>query len=163
MQDTVAELVANASGFASNYTDGTAKLVAGDIDLLINGWQSQLPDAESQGVPLDFAYFQEGRTGWWDGLAIPKTAKNAECAALYIDQMISPETQLLIADNLVSGVTNTVAIDQVTGITKDFYDYAAVEDASTDAFEKMTPPDEVPDGIVPFQAWLDAWQEIKAG
>lgn len=159
----VKELVANAAGFTANYKDGTASLVSGDIDLLINGWQSQLPDAAASGTTLAFAYFQEGRTGWWDALAIPTTAAHPECAQVYINQMLAPDVQAQLANNLVSGVTNLDAIPLVTGDTKDFYDYAAVESATTDAFDKMTPPDDVPDGIVPFAEWQEAWQNIKAG
>ncbi len=157
-------LVQNAAAFATNFQDGTDRMVSGDVDLMINGWQAQVAAAEDRGVTLDWGYFDEGRTGWWDALAIPTTAKNVECAALYIDQMIGVEAQVQLAENLISGVVNSNAIPQIAGGPADVYDYeASVMDPDTNVFGPMIPGEEVPEGVTSYQDWLDAWELITAG
>ncbi|HWM33425.1 MAG TPA: PotD/PotF family extracellular solute-binding protein [Pseudolysinimonas sp.] len=161
---TAKTLVQNAAAFATNYQDATDRMVSGDVDLVINGWQAQVASAEEKGVTLDWGYFDEGRTGWWDAIAIPTTAQNAECAALYIDQMIGVDAQVQIAENLISGVVNTEAIDATAGGPADVYDYeAAVLDPNTEVFGPMIPQEDVPDGVTTYQDWLDAWEQITSG
>lgn len=158
------ELVQNAAAFATNYQDATDRMVSGDVDLVINGWQAQVAAAEERGVTLDWGYFDEGRTGWWDAIAIPTTAQNAECAALYIDQMIGVDAQKQIAENLISGVVNVEAIAATAGGPADVYDYeAAVMDPKTEVFGPMIPQENVPDGVTSYQDWLDAWEQITSG
>lgn len=161
---TAKTLVQNAAAFATNYQDATDRMVSGDVDLVINGWQAQVAAAEERGVELSWGYFDEGRTGWWDAIAIPTTAQNAECAALYIDQMIGVDAQVQIAENLISGVVNTEAIAATAGGPADVYDYeAAVLDPDTEVFGPMIPQEDVPDGMTTYQDWLDAWEQITSG
>ncbi len=155
-------LVENAGAFNSNYQDATDRLINKDIDLAIGGWEAQLTWAEEKGVALDFGFFDEGKHGWWDGLAIPTTAENVDCTYEYIDQMIAAETQAEIATNLVSGAVNVDAFDLV-GEEAQIYDYSVVTgEANESDFASSTPPEEVPEGFVNYQAWLDAWQAIKS-
>jgi len=158
------ELVQNAAAFATNYQDATDRMVSGDVDLVINGWQAQVASAAERGVTLDWGYFDEGRTGWWDALAIPTTSQNAECAALYIDQVIGVDAQVQIAENLISGVVNKQAIAAVAGGPADVYDYeASVLNPQTEVFGPMIPQEDVADGLTSYQDWLDAWERITSG
>jgi len=156
------KLVKNAAAFQSNYQDANDRLINKDVDLAIGGWEAQIAWAKKKGVTLDFGFFDEGRHGWWDGLAIPATSENVDCAYEYIDQMISADVQADIATNLVSGAVNVDAFDKVEGEAKT-YDYSVVTGgANSDDFASSTPPEKVPDGYVNYQAWLDAWQKIKS-
>lgn len=157
-----AKLVDNAAAFQSNYQDANDRLINKDVDLAVGGWEAQVAWAEEKGVTLDFGFFDEGRHGWWDGLAIPSTSENVDCAYEYIDQMISTEVQAELATNLVSGAVNTDAFDLVEGDAQS-YDYSVVTGgANSDDFASSTPPEEVADGYMNYQDWLDAWQKIKS-
>lgn len=164
--ETVAEqseaIVNNASAFNNGYQDATDRLVAGDIDLAIGGWEAMLTWAAEDGVELDFGFFEESPGGWWDGLAIPTTADDVDCAYEYIDMMISPETNAEVGTNLISAVVNKNSVALV-GEVAQIYDYAIVEGTGGRTFESTTPPEDPGDGYTSYEDWLDAWQQIKAG
>ena len=159
------QIVRNASAFANGYRDATDVMVAGDSDLNLNGWEAMLTWAEEQGETLDFGFFEEsGGGGWWDGLAIPVTADDVDCAYEYIDLMISDEINAQVGENLVSGVVNANSAD-IAGPGAQIYDYDLVRtDTSAVSFRNAQPPedDEAPEGISTVSDWLDAWEEIKA-
>lgn len=157
------ELIQNAAAFNTSYQDANDRLIAGDVDLAMSGWEAQVSWAAERGVTLDFGFYDESRSGWWDGLAIPATAEHPECALEYIDQMISADVQAEVATNLLSGTVNVDAIDNV-GKDAQLYDYTVVTDPQyIESLAGLTPPEESVDGDVTFQDWLDAWQAIKAG
>lgn len=161
--ETAKALVANAAAFNTSYQDANDRLIAGDVDLALSGWEAQLTWAAERGVTLDYGFFEENRGGWWDGLAIPATADNPECALEYIDQMLSAEVQGQVATNLLSGTVNVDAIDLV-GEEAQMYDYELVTNPEfMGSLAGLTPGEESVDGDVTFQDWLDAWQAIKAG
>lgn len=158
-----ATLVGNAAAFNNGYQDATDRLVAGDIDMAMNGWEAMLTWAAEKGVKLDFGFFQENASGWWDGLAIPVTADNVDCAYEYIDMMLSPDVQAQVAANLISATVNRKSIGMIE-VSAQIYDYSIVLGTDTGSmFENVTPPEEPPEGYTSYQDWLDAWQAIKAG
>lgn len=165
VKDQALQILRNASAFANGYRDATDIMVAGDSDLNVNGWEAMLTWAEEQGETLDFAFFEEsGGGGWWDGLAIPVTADDVDCAYEYIDLMISDEINAQVGENLVSGVVNSNSAE-IAGPGAQIYDYDLVRtDTSAVSFRNAQPPedDEAPEGITSISDWLDAWEEIKA-
>lgn len=165
VKEQALQIVRNASAFANGYRDATDIMVAGDSDLNVNGWEAMLTWAEEQGETLDFAFFEEsGGGGWWDGLAIPVTADDVDCAYEYIDLMISDEINAQVGENLVSGVVNANSAE-IAGPGAQIYDYDLVRtDTSAVSFRNAQPPedDEAPEGIASISDWLDAWEEIKA-
>lgn len=165
VKDQALQILRNASAFANGYRDATDIMVAGDSDLNVNGWEAMLTWAEEQGETLDFAFFEEsGGGGWWDGLAIPVTADDVDCAYEYIDLMISDEINAQVGENLVSGVVNSNSAE-IAGPGAQIYDYDLVRtDTSAVSFRNAQPPEdeEAPEGITSISDWLDAWEEIKA-
>lgn len=156
------KLLDNAAAFNVGYPDATDRLVAGDIDLAIGGWEAQLSWAAEQDVVLDFGFFEEGKGGWWDGLAIPTTAEHADCAYEYIDAILDADVNAEVATNLLSGAVNTKSIELV-GEEAQIYDYSVVEVVDDQGFTSFTPPEDPPEGYTSYQDWLDAWNELKAG
>lgn len=165
VKDQALQILRNASAFANGYRDATDIMVAGDSDLNVNGWEAMLTWAEEQGETLDFAFFEEsGGGGWWDGLAIPVTADDVDCAYEYIDLMISDDINAQVGENLVSGVVNSNSAE-IAGPGAQIYDYDLVRtDTSAVSFRNAQPPEdeEAPEGITSISDWLDAWEEIKA-
>lgn len=164
VKEQAKQLVANAAAFATSYQDETDRLVAGDVDFAFDGWEAMITWAKEKGVELDFGFFSERAGGaWWDGLAIPTSAQNPECALAYIDAMIAPDAQAKIAETLISGTVNADAVDVLPADMRDLYDYTAVAEPSDAQFQSISPPEKPPAGFASHQDWLDAWQEIKAG
>jgi spermidine/putrescine-binding protein len=158
------KILDNSAAFQTTYQDATDRLVAGDIDLAHGGWEAMLTWAEEKGKTLKYGFFGEGAGGWWDGLAIPSTAKEEECALAYIDQMIGAETNAAVAETLVSGTVNVDSVDMLGPAVAGVYDYTPLQDPSYGAqFISIKPPDEVPEGITTWEDWQAKWQEIKAG
>jgi spermidine/putrescine-binding protein len=161
--EQAAVIVGNASAFNTGYQDATDRLVAGDIDLAMGGWEAMLTWAAEKGVKLDFGFFQESAGGWWDGLAIPVTADDVDCAYEYIDMMLSPDVQAQVATNLISATVNRKSIGMIE-VSAQIYDYSIVLGEDTGAmFKNATPPEDPGEGYTSYQDWLDAWQAIKAG
>lgn len=155
-------LVANAAAFNSGYPDATDRLVSGDVDLAVGGWEAMLTWAAEDDVTLEYGFFAEGEGGWWDGLAIPTTADDVDCAYEYIDAMLAADVQAELATTLVSGAVNLDAVDDI-GEEAQIYDYAIVENADENSFASTTPLEDPPEGYTSYQDWLDLWNQIKAG
>ncbi len=158
-----ATLIGNAAAFQRGYQDATDRLVSGDLDLAMGGWEAMLTWATEKGVRLDFGFWRESANGWWDGLAIPTTAANVDCAYEYIDLMLSPDVQARIAENLVSATVNRKSIGTIEESVQ-IYDYSIVLATETRAmFESITPAAEPQTGYTSHRDWLDSWQAVKTG
>ena len=159
------QILRNASAFANGYRDATDIMVAGDSDLNLNGWEAMLTWGAEQGETLAFDFLVEGGGGgWWDGLAIPVTADDEDCAYEYIDLMISKEINAQVGENLVSGVVNSESVE-IVGPGAQIYNYDLVRSDTSDvSFRNAQPPEdeEAPAGITTISDWLEAWEEIKA-
>jgi spermidine/putrescine-binding protein len=161
---TAAQLVANAGAFTSGYQDATDRLVNGDEDLTVDGWEAQLNWAKAKGTNLAYGFFAEHKGGgWWDGLFIPSTAKHADCALAYVAKMMSAGINAQAATNLVSGAANLASVRQLGKIAK-IYDYAIVKkNAGPNDFISFSPPTQPPKGYTSEAQWQAAWAAIKAG
>jgi spermidine/putrescine-binding protein len=164
VKEKVKVLVENASAFSTSYQDATDRLVSGDVDLAIGGWEAMIGFGKDKGTTLDYKFFKESKGGgYWDGLAIPKTAKNPECALAYIDQLIAPEANARLATNLTSGAANSKSIPLI-GKEAQVYDYKGVASAEGGIeFVNVYPDEKAAPGHVSLKEWQDAWAEIKAG
>ena len=166
--DTVAEqakqIVANAAAFSTSYQDETDRLVAGDVDLAIDGWEAMITWAKGKGTTVEAGFFEEKASGgWWDGLAIPSTVEDAECALAYIDAVIAPDPQAKLATNLVSGATNREAVALLPAKMEGLYDYSTMETPeAAREFAPINPPEDTEPGIMNSQDWSKAWKEVKA-
>jgi spermidine/putrescine-binding protein len=157
-------LVDNAAAFSTSYQDATDRLVAGDVDLVINGWEAMVGFGAKKDKELAYEFFDESQGGgYWDGLAIPKTAEHPECALAYIDALIAPDANAKLADNLTSGAANLES-EALVGKAAKAYDYDLVKapQAGLD-FVRIYPPEEPKEGYASLKDWQDAWAAIKAG
>lgn len=166
--DDVAEkakgIVRNAAAFSTSYQDETDRMVAGDVDLAVDGWEAMITFAKEKGGTVDVGFFREKPTGgWWDGLAIPAGVEDPECSLAYIDAVLAADAQAKIATTLVSGVVNSEAVAQLPESMTDLYDYGPVESGDTaDQFSASSAPEKAPAGFTSNQDWSDAWKEVKA-
>ena len=163
VKEQAAQMLANAASFSTGYQEAADTLAAGDADLHLDGWEAMLAWGEEQGATLSFGFLDEsGGGGWWDGLGIPATATNIDCAHEYIDQMLARDTQVQVAQNLFSGTVNIESIPLLSDDLPDYpYDLLQSDNPEI-AFVDPSPPLEAADGMATSQDWLDAWEELKA-
>ena len=164
VKQEAAGVVANAAAFSNSYQDETDRLVAGDVDLAVDGWEAMINFAKEKGGTVDVGFFEEKRAGgWWDGLAIPRGVEDPECALAYIDAVLSAEAQAKLATTLVSGVVNREAVSALPKSMEGLYDYGPMDSPDTaEQFSATSPPESAPEGYTSNQDWEDAWKEVKA-
>ena len=162
----VATLVGYHVAFVKGYQDATDILVRGEADLAFSGWEAMLTWADEKGTELAFDFFVESHGGGWsDGLSLPRNSADIDAAYAYIDAMISPEINAVIATNLQSGTVNAKAVAMLDKASlAAAYDYTLVADeVNPIKFEVWNPPDEPEAGFTSKKDWEDAWQRIRAG
>jgi putative spermidine/putrescine transport system substrate-binding protein len=160
-------LVKNAQAFTTSYQDGTDRLVSGDAAIDITGWEAMVNFAKAKGVALKYGFYTKDLGGWFDNLGIPTTATHPECALAYINYILQPKNEAALATSLVSGTSNRNAVSSV-GKSDKIYNYSHIESIVTPAQDVVQFPDPVPpnstsSGIMNFQDWSNAWQNITAG
>jgi spermidine/putrescine-binding protein len=160
-------LVKNAQAFTTSYQDGTDRLVSGDAAIDITGWEAMVNFAKAKGVPLKYGFYTKDLGGWFDNLGIPTTATHPECALAYINYILQPKNEAALATSLVSGTSNRNAVSSV-GQSDKIYNYSHIQSIVTPAqdvvqFPDPVPPNSTPSGIMNFQDWSNAWQNITAG
>lgn len=160
-------LVKNAQAFTTTYQDGTDRLASGDVAIDISGWEAMLNFAKAKGVTLKYGFYKADRSGWFDSLGIPTTAAHPECALAYIDYLLQPKNEAALATSLVSGTSNRDAVSLV-GKSDQIYNYSSVDHIVTPAenliqFPNPSPPNQTSPGVMNFQDWSNAWQNITAG
>jgi putative spermidine/putrescine transport system substrate-binding protein len=160
-------LVNNAQAFTTSYQDGTDRLVSGDTAIDVTGWEAMVNFAAAKGTVLKYGFYKADLGGWFDNLGIPVTATHADCALAYINYILQPKNEAALATALVSGTSNPKAVPSL-GKSDRIYNYSTVEHTVSAQqnlvqFPDPTPPNKTADGIMNFQDWANAWQNITAG
>lgn len=160
-------LVNNAQAFTTSYQDGTDRLVSGDAAIDVTGWEAMVNFAAAKGTALKYGFYKADLSGWFDNLGIPVTATHADCALAYINYILQPKNEAALATSLVSGTSNREAVASL-GKSDKIYNYSSVEHTVSPQqnlvqFPNPTPPNKTPAGIMNFQDWANAWQNITAG
>jgi len=160
-------LVKNAQAFTTSYQDGTDRLVSGDAAIDVTGWEAMVNFAKAKGTALKYGFYKTDQGGWFDNLGIPVTATHADCALAYINYILQSKNEAALATSLVSGTSNREAVSSV-GKSDRIYNYSAIEHIVTPQqdlaqFPDPAPPNSVPSGMMNFQDWSNAWQDITAG
>lgn len=84
-------------------------LEIGECDLFMSPDSRSVLFRKDQGAPVDQARPSEGAFAMPAGLAMVKDGPNPELGMLFINEMLDPETQQLIAETFYSKPTNTLA------------------------------------------------------
>jgi putative spermidine/putrescine transport system substrate-binding protein len=131
-------------------------------------WQviTNLLQGETPAVPVDVIKPPEGATGWSDTWMINSKTKHINCAYKFIDHIVSPETNIQIAEWFGEAPGNSKACALATNP-----DHCKIFHADDEAFWKdiwywQTPEAKCVDGRTnttckDFDAWVKAWTEIK--
>ena len=131
-------------------------------------WQviTNLLQGETPAVPVDVIKPPEGATGWSDTWMINSKTKHINCAYKFIDHIVSPETNIQIAEWFGEAPGNSKACALAVNP-----DHCKIFHADDEAFWKdvwywQTPEAACVDGRTDvqckdFDAWSQAWTEIK--
>jgi putative spermidine/putrescine transport system substrate-binding protein len=95
----------NLTQFASSTAELDNALVQGQAWMAVNG-SARAYILKQQGAPIDFAYPKEGAGYFTNYFDIVKNAPHPKAAQVFVDYLISPEAQLLIAKGTVAAPVN---------------------------------------------------------
>jgi putative spermidine/putrescine transport system substrate-binding protein len=83
---------------------------SGEVDLFLSPDSRTTLFRKSQRAPVDLAYPKEGTVAMPAGVAMVKGGPNPELGMKFINELLDPETQALIAGTFFSKPTNTKAV-----------------------------------------------------
>jgi len=95
----------NLAQFASSPAELDNSLVQGQSWMSVNG-SARAYMLKEQGAPIDFAYPKEGAGYFTNYFDVVKNAPHPKAAQVFVDYLISPEAQLLIAKGTVAAPVN---------------------------------------------------------
>ena len=118
--------------------------------------------AKQKGADVRFTHPKEGDFAWTDSWCIAKDAPNVDTCYAWIDWMISPQAQAIVAKNLASGTVNEKAIDMLDPQTKAIYPYDNLESVFEKAPNFDIPPREPEGNLTTLDDWNKAWERLRA-
>jgi putative spermidine/putrescine transport system substrate-binding protein len=100
----------NILQISSNYAQAQQLNETGECDILMSPDSRSTLLRKSQGAPVDQAYPREGLFAMPAGVALVKGGPNEELGRIFLNEMMSPETQAYIAQSFFSRPTNTKTV-----------------------------------------------------
>ncbi|HWS29189.1 MAG TPA: extracellular solute-binding protein [Clostridia bacterium] len=149
------EIKANTKTYWASYDDFIKPYTSGEI-VIGNMWTGIASQLKSAGQPVAYVYPEEGTVGWTDFWAIAKDAPNYDLACKWVEFMTDIEFQTAFATdvNAHCPVNETV----LNGLTDEQKQILWIyPEAPTNIVLQAYQDD------ASRQAWLDLWNEVKAG
>ncbi|MFY8038688.1 MAG: extracellular solute-binding protein [Bosea sp. (in: a-proteobacteria)] len=100
------ELRPNILQVSSNYAQAQQLNETGECDILLSPDSRSTLLRKTQGAPVDQAFPREGLFAMPAGVALVRGGPNEELGRMFINEMMSPETQAYIAQSFFSRPTN---------------------------------------------------------
>jgi putative spermidine/putrescine transport system substrate-binding protein len=127
-------------------------------------WPYQVNVLKADNQPVEGVKPTEGTTGWSDTWMIYSNAQNPNCMYLWMDHMISPEAQALVAEGFGEAPINLKACE-LTKNANHCSDFHAEDEAWWDDVYYWTTPTEDCGGeggtCMTQEDWVNAWTEIR--
>jgi putative spermidine/putrescine transport system substrate-binding protein len=130
-------------------------------------WQVIVNLAKAEGGNVDATKAKEGATGWSDTWMVAKDTPNINCAYLWLDHIVDPETNAAVAEWFGEAPAN----EKSCALTAD-KDHCATFHAGdteywTDVYYWNTPTAQCLDGrtdvqCVPYSEWATAWSALRS-
>lgn len=160
--DFLRRLVDQARAIAPSYGDMLELLVSGEAYAGFCGWSALDLRAAEKGADVQSAYPKEKVMGVVDAHTIPQGAPNKGTAAAYINEFLSPEMQLYVANDLAAGVVVQDAAELLQGQENLAFDPDNLDQLIDEKLLFIeAAPLEAADGFVNRQDWLDLWEQVK--
>ena len=95
--------------FVESYAEGAVPLLeSGEVVALV-GWAEDMEFAQEEGLPVDYAFPEEGTILWGDNLVIPTSSKNKYTAELFLDFLMRPDVNAEIVNETYYATANEAA------------------------------------------------------
>jgi spermidine/putrescine transport system substrate-binding protein len=147
---------------APNFPALTTSLAGEDTMIVPGGAGWMAATLQQQGKPIDWAVPKEGGIMWVDSLTIPTDAPHPDVARLYVQWMLTPEAQALLAQKKAfnANVPNAAAYPLIAESVRRALrtDDGAAAEALARQLSVRTLPVRQSE-----RTWQDAWEEFKAG
>jgi spermidine/putrescine-binding protein len=151
-----------ARTFAANWGDMSDIMSRGDGWISTGGWEAISSFAAAKGADIRFTHPKEGDFAWTDSWCIPKDAPNIDTCYAWIDWMISPKAQAIVARNLSSGTISKAAVPLMDKKTRTIYPYANLAPVFKKAPNFDIPPRQKGGKFTTLDDWNTAWERLRA-
>jgi spermidine/putrescine transport system substrate-binding protein len=152
----------HARTVAPSWGDMADIMARGDAVISTGGWEAITTFAAEKGADIQFTHPEEGDFAWTDSWVIPKDAPNEATAYAWIEAMIAPEAQAIVAKNLSSGTVNEQAVELMDEQTRSIYPYDNLESVFEKAPNFDIPPREPEGDLTTLDDWNKAWERFRA-
>ena len=129
-------------------------------------WQETVNLARGEGANVDAVKPQEGVTGWSDTWMVAKDTPNIACSYLWLNHIVSPETNAAVAEWSGQAPANAKSCALTANEDHCAVFHAETEDYWSDVWYWNTPTPACLDGrtdvvCVPYGEWATAWNDLR--
>ncbi len=152
------------SEYWSDYLKEVQAFGSGD-SVLGTTWQVIVNVAQGEDTPVEAVLPEEGATGWSDTWMVGTKSEHKTCAYLWMDHIISPETNAAVSEYFGESPSNPKACDVASAGHCESY-HAGDEEFADQIWYWTTPIEQCLDGrtdvtCTDYGDWTQAWTEIK--
>jgi spermidine/putrescine-binding protein len=149
-----------------SFGDATDVIVRGDASMAFAGWEQMVNIAAQKGKVLKAGLTTVDKGFLWaDAYSIPKGAPNEDRAYAFINAMLSPLADAILAAKSSSAGVSEAAVQLIPSPARNQYDYTVVRSrgSTSHPMDMSVLPPLAPEGeVVGIAAWRKAWQEFKS-
>jgi putative spermidine/putrescine transport system substrate-binding protein len=156
-RESIGEYWSDALKQISSFSNGDT--VAGTT------WQYQVNTLQGEKKPIEAIVPEEGSTGWSDTWMISSEAKNPNCMYLWMNHIISPKANALVAEWFGEAPSNEKSCALTTD-PKHCETFHATDEEYFDQIHYWTTPvsdcgDDRGNVCKDYNEWVQAWTEVK--
>ncbi|MCI0687478.1 MAG: ABC transporter substrate-binding protein [Sporichthyaceae bacterium] len=129
-------------------------------------WQVIANVAQGEGAQVEVTLPKEGSTGWSDTWMVATSAKNKNCAYLWLDHIISPTANAAVAEYFGEAPSNKLACQETADPNHCATFHAEDEDYFAKVWYWTTPIEQCLDGRTDvtcknYAEWTQAWSSLR--
>lgn len=151
----------NLISISPSFGDIVDVLARGDAHASVLGWRFIEVQLKKKGLAGASFVPEDGTFLWCDSYCIAAEAPHLEETYAFINQMLSPEANALIAAGTGSGVVNQDAVAHLPEDQKALYPYDQLDTFLASNTFYIPPLLEAEGDIATMRDWTDAWDRIK--
>jgi spermidine/putrescine transport system substrate-binding protein len=139
-----------------------AVLASGETWIATAGWEAVTPLAAALGADVRLSHTREGAYPWMDSWCIPRKAPNENAAYAWIDWMLGPQAQVVLARNLPCGSVSRKASRLLEPEARELFPYKDVGRLFGSPSYVGMPPHAAAGEVATLADWYEAWDEVRA-
>lgn len=152
-----------ARAFSPNMGDMADIMARGETWLSTIGWEAIPAFPVAAEASLKYTHPAPGDFTFVDSYCLVKDAPNVDTAYAFMNHMLSPEAQAVAMDDMDSATVNLEAIPLLDEATRALFPYDNLDEIFKIAPVWGFPPlEDQGDGIVTYNGWLEAWEQVRA-